>query len=242
MVITGAAILLGTAYTSPGVSAALRRIPMIELLYQKAGENSLLLSHGLDRIWEQELSTAVNLSVTDQDIRFTVTDVFYDGVQIVVSYEVEYLKMERKMTEQEVGVYYDYSIVGAHPTLSGTHEYTITGDHTFVCTTIIESDPLPDHPLLHVEVPRIGDTYGQWNVTVPLSLAKTAPGTHVIRPALVSSYRGMEFTVDEVKLTPVSTQLVIKTNYHQQLGFMLLDDLDTPWKWAAAWAAKEKSE
>ncbi|AFC31636.1 hypothetical protein PM3016_4904 [Paenibacillus mucilaginosus 3016] len=228
----GAIAAAGAAVMSPGVSASLKQIPFVEMLYEKAGQHTLLSELGMEDIWKKELSTTTSLSVTDQDIRFTVADVYYDGIQIVLSYQVEYLGRTDPITENDAGVYYQYRILGARPTLSGTHEFTITGDRTFVGTTIINVEPLPENPRLRFEVPRIGDIYGDWSVTVPLSLDKTSSQIHVMNPNLTSSYEGMEFTVEEIRFTPVSTQIVVKTKYtypsEQTLWFKLLDDLDTP--------------
>ncbi|AEI44058.1 DUF4179 domain-containing protein [Paenibacillus mucilaginosus] len=227
----GAIAAAGAAVMSPGVSASLKQIPFVEMLYEKAGQHTLLSELGMEDIWKKELSTTTSLSVTDQDIRFTVADVYYDGIQIVLSYQVEYLGRTDPITENDAGVYYQYRILGARPTLSGTHEFTITGDRTFVGTTIINVEPLPENPRLRFEVPRIGDIYGDWSVTVPLSLDKTSLQIHVVRPNLRSSYEGMDFTVEEIRFTPVSTQMVVKTEYtypkEQTLWFNLLDDLDT---------------
>jgi hypothetical protein len=41
---------------------------------------------------------------------------------------------------------YNYKIEGAQPTMMSTHVFTITGDNTFVGTTLIDTASLPDQP------------------------------------------------------------------------------------------------
>lgn len=102
----------------------------------------------------------MNLSSTNNDIKFSIADVFYDGFKIVINYEVDFLNMKTKLNSEDATMNYSYKIEGAHPTMMSTHVFTITGDHTFVGTTLIDTATLPDQPEITMSVNQIGNTKG----------------------------------------------------------------------------------
>ncbi|WP_282937100.1 DUF4179 domain-containing protein [Paenibacillus sp. RC67] len=219
------AILLGgLGWYSPSVGAALKKIFFIDLFYQKTGG---LFDNGLYQIEKQNLGTPANISVTDKNIQLTVAEVFYDGVQLVINYQVDYLK-KNKITEEDASFYYEYHFEGVHSTMMGTHEFSITGDHTFVGTTVFNIEPVPDHTKLNIKIPMIGTTFGNWDVTVPITIDKALPLTKIVQPQLEGTSGGHKFVVGQLTLTPVSTQIVVKTEDSAELVYWLEDDLETP--------------
>ncbi|MBE1441547.1 DUF4179 domain-containing protein [Paenibacillus sp. OAS669] len=217
-------LLGGLGWYSPSVGAALKKIFFIDLFYQKNGG---LLDDGLYQIEKQNLGTPTNISVTDKNIQLTVAEVFYDGVQLVINYQVDYLK-KNKITEEDASFYYEYDFEGVHPTMMGTHEFSITGDHTFVGTMVYNMEPVPDHTILNVKIPKIGTTFGKWDVAVPISVDKAEPLTKIIHPQLKGTYKGHSFEVEELTLSPVSTQVKVKRDESAELYYLLEDDLQTP--------------
>ncbi|SFL67090.1 protein of unknown function [Paenibacillus sp. 1_12] len=218
-------IIMGAWLLSPAVGDALQKSRFIELLYKSTGTS---FGNGLEQIEKQNLSIQTNISVTDKDIRLTVADAFYDGIQIVVNYEVEFLKGKKNLTPDDAAVYYKLEIEEAKPTMMWTHVFTITGEHTFVGTTLIDTSVLPEHPRLTMRVERIGSIQGNWNFTIPLSTEKTASLTTKFRPQISGTYFDKHFTVDEIIFTPVSTQLVIKNDdLDHKLFYWIKDDLET---------------
>ncbi|MBU7315501.1 DUF4179 domain-containing protein [Paenibacillus oleatilyticus] len=222
-VILCAILLTGIGLYSPSVGAALQKVFFIDLFYKnvRGGMNS-----GLYQIERQNLGTATDVSVTDQNIQLTVAEVFYDGIQFVVNYQVDYLK-KKKITEEDAAVYYNYKFKDAHPTMIGTHAFTITSDHAFIGTTVFNTEPLPENARLQIEIRRIGTTDGNWDVTVPVSLNKAKPLTKIVRPQIAGDYEGKKFMVDQITFTPVGTQVVIKTDHSGSLSYFLEDDLET---------------
>ena len=219
------AILLGgLGWYSPSVGAALKKIFFIDLFYQKTGG---MFDNGLYQIEKQNLGTPANITVTDKNIQLTVAEVFYDGVQLVINYQVDYLK-KNKITEEEASFYYEYHFEGVHSTMMGTHEFSITGDHTFVGTTVFNIEPVPDHTILNVKIPKVGTTFGNWDVAVPISIDKAQPLTKIIHPQLKGTYKGHSFVIEELTLSPVSTQVRVKREESAELYYLLEDDLETP--------------
>ncbi|KEQ23833.1 DUF4179 domain-containing protein [Paenibacillus tyrfis] len=220
-VIVCAILLTGIGLYSPSIGAALQKVFFIDLFYKNVRGG---IDSGLYQIEKQNLGTTTDVSVTDQDIRLTVAEVFYDGIQFVVNYQVDYPK-KQKIKEEDAAVYYNYKFKDAHPTMIGTHAFTITGDHTFIGTTVFNTEPLPENARLHIEIRRIGTTDGNWDVTVPISLSKAKPLTKIVRPQTAGTYEHKKFIVNQITFTPVGTQLVIETD--EELSFLLEDDLET---------------
>ncbi|NEN80728.1 DUF4179 domain-containing protein [Paenibacillus elgii] len=222
-VIVCAILLTGVGLYSPSVGAALQKVFFIDLFYKNVRGG---MDSGLYQIEKQNLGTATDVSVTDQDIRLTVAEVFYDGIQFVINYQVDYLK-KQKIKEEDAAVYYKYKFEDAHPAMIGTHAFTITGDHTFIGTTVFNTEPLPENARLHIEIRRIGTTDGNWDVTVPVSLDKTKPFIKIVRPQITGAYEDKKFMIDQITFTPVGTQVVIKTDHSGSLSYFLEDDLET---------------
>ncbi|MDQ0899902.1 DUF4179 domain-containing protein [Paenibacillus sp. V4I7] len=219
--------VFGAGMISQTFGATLKKIPFIELLYKHSGG----LPNGLEQIDQKNLSTSVNLSATNKDIKFSIVDVFYDGFQIVINYEVDFLNTQTKLTSEDATMNYDYKIEGAHPTMISTHVFTITGDHTFVGTTLIDTATLPDHPEITMSVNQIGNTKGNWKVTVPLSSEKSSRLTTTFHPEISAAYKNITITVNKITFTPVTTQLEIKSK-ERDLSFKIKDDLETPFEYA----------
>jgi hypothetical protein len=217
-------LLFSGSMIFPSVGVALKKIFFIELLYEKTGG----FGNGLSQIEQKNLSISTDLSVTDKDIKFTINEIFYDGIQIVVSYEVEFLKKKERISEEDAVVFYDLKIEGDRATMMSTHAFTVTGDHTFVGTTIINTSPLPEHPKLYMHISRVGNTDGVWNVSIPLSMEKTSPLIKTFRPLISASVGNKKFTVEKIISTPVTTQLLIKTEYTGELFYTLKDDKGVP--------------
>ncbi len=186
-------LLGGLGWYSPSVGAALKKILYIDLYQKTRG----LFDNGLYQIEKQNLGTPANISVTDKNIQLTVAEVFYDGVQLVINYQVDYLK-KNKITEEDASFYYEYRFEGVHPTMMGTHEFSIEGDHTFVGTTVFNIEPVPDHTILNVKISKIGTTFGNWDVAVPISIDKAQPLTKIIHPQLKGTYKDHSFVVEEL--------------------------------------------
>ncbi|WP_159885725.1 DUF4179 domain-containing protein [Paenibacillus puerhi] len=218
-------LLGGISFYYPTLGNALKKVFFIELFYKKVGTG---INNGLARIEPNNLSTPINLSVTDQNIRLNVADVFYDGAQFVINYEVDYLKQTTIISKDEAAIYYNYEFVKARPTMIGTHEFTITGDHSFVGTTVFNVGTLPEEPLLNIVIRQIGATQGNWDVTVPLTVEKSAPLTKIVRPQIAASSGDKAFFVEQLMLTPVTTQVVVHKDPDSNLSFKLEDDLETP--------------
>ncbi|OAB37091.1 hypothetical protein PMSD_09825 [Paenibacillus macquariensis subsp. defensor] len=220
--------LMGTGFIPPQIANALRNIPFFDYLYSAGG-----YSDGLIQIQKKKLSTILTgASITDQDIEFRVVEVFYDGIQVVLNYEVNYPDSSPNITDKEASIYYHINFEHIQPDLISTHEFTITGDHSFAGTTLMgfgSSEDLPDKLQLNLSVERIGTTPGKWDVSLPLSKEKSEAITKTIYPYVGFTLNNSKYTVEKLVFGPVSTQLVIKGKFEllDQIGFIIEDDIGT---------------
>lgn len=226
-----AIIVAGTAfYTSPEVRAALAKFPFMKMLLKD--KDGALPLYGLSQIEEQDLGTKVNQSVTDQNIRFTVDEVYFDGIQIVLNYDVEYLNAKDKINEKDSSVDYKFSIIGAEPGWSSTYKSAILNDHAFIgsMVIVIEADQYLDGYQLQMNISRIGQVKGNWSITVPLSVSKTAPYTKTFFPNKDFVIDGKKGTVERITMTPVTTRVIIRSEdkiEFRRLVFDIRDNLHT---------------
>jgi len=220
--------LMGTGFISPQMANALRNIPFFDYLYSAGG-----YSDGLIQIHNKKLSTILTgATITDQDIEFRVVEVFYDGIQVVLNYEVNYPESSPDITDKEASVYYHINFEKIQPDLISTHEFTITSEHSFAGTTLMSfgsSEDLPDKVQLNLSVERIGTTPGKWDVSLPLSKEKSEAITKTIYPEVGFSLNNSNLTVEKLVFGPVSTQLVVKGDFEllDQFGFIIEDDIGT---------------
>lgn len=220
-------ILLGGAvlFSSPEVRAALSRFPFMKMMLADGGFEE----QGLSKIEKEGLGVHLNTSVIDRNIRFTMDEVFYDGVQIVLNYDVEYLDKKKIIGEKDVAVHYDLKFDGAEPTASSTHKFTQLNDHAFIGSTLIDAYQYLDGYKLHMNITQIGQVKGDWSVTVPLSVSKTSPDTKIFFPNQTVETNGRTRTIERITFTPVSTQIAIRTSEYREheISYRLRDDLQT---------------
>ncbi|KWX69999.1 DUF4179 domain-containing protein [Paenibacillus jilunlii] len=205
--VVASGVLIGIGAVSPQVAEALRSIPFFDYLYAKGRDTD-----DLKRIEEKNLSTTANASAKDKGIEFNVVNVFYDGIQLVLNYEVSYPESTPKLTEKEAQVYYNLTFSGIQPQAISTHDFTITGEHTFVGTTrmSIGDKDMPAQLQLNMTVDCIGTTRGTWDVSIPLNKQKSDELTKIVYPKnLEFTYKNTKYTIDKLVFGPVTTQVVI---------------------------------
>lgn len=113
-------------------------------------------------IEEKHLSSPTGAVIADQGITFHLVEEYYDGISLVLNYEVTYPSSSEPITGKEAAVFYKLNFEGYHPQTISTHDFTITGDHTFVGTTRLSfgDKDLPDQLRLNMSIDCIGTTRG----------------------------------------------------------------------------------
>lgn len=218
--------IIGIGFISPPVAEALRVIPFFDYLYAKGGDRE-----GFKSIEEKHLSSPTGAVIADQGITFHLVEEYYDGISLVLNYEVTYPSSSEPITGKEAAVFYKLNFVGHHPQTISTHDFTITGDHTFVGTTRLSfgDKDLPDQLRLNMSIDCIGTTRGNWDLSVLLDRAKSnALSTTVYPKNLDFMYDNSLYTLDKLTLGPVTSQVIVMNRYPDTwLNVMLEDDIGT---------------
>ncbi|WP_339225260.1 DUF4179 domain-containing protein [Paenibacillus sp. FSL H8-0332] len=218
--------IIGIGFISPPVAEALRVIPFFDYLYAKGADRE-----ELKPIEEKHLSSPAGAVIADKGITFNLVEEYYDGISLVLNYEVTYPSSSAPITGKEAAVFYKLNFEGHHPQRISTHDFTITGDHTFVGTTRLSfgDKDLPDRLRLNMSIDCIGTTRGNWDVSVLLDRAKSnALSTTVYPKNLDFMYDNSLYTVDKLTLGPLTSQVIVMKSYpHDWLNVMLEDDIGT---------------
>ncbi|MBT2287862.1 DUF4179 domain-containing protein [Paenibacillus albidus] len=208
--VTAAILTLGAGFVSPQVADALRKIPFFEYLYAKGG--------GYDKLRQIEshkLIHPVDIAALDQGIEVRMDEVYYDGIQLVLNYEVNYPASHPTITSDEATVYYDLDFDGISPQSIGTHDFTVTGDRSFAGTTRwnFTDKNMPDELLLKMKVDCIGTTRGNWELSIPLHKGKSKEMSHTIELHRKFTFKNSEYTLKKLMFGPVTTQILIGKDY-----------------------------
>ncbi|MEK4515840.1 DUF4179 domain-containing protein [Paenibacillus sp. FSL H8-0122] len=218
--------IIGIGFVSPPVAEALRVIPFFDYLYAKGAYTA-----NLKVIEQKQLSSPVGLEAKDQGITFEMAEVYYDGIQLVLNYEVTYPASSPPISEKDAEVYYELHLRGHEPQSIYTHDFTITGDHTFIGTTrqSFGDKDLPGQLTLDMTINTIGATKGIWDLTIPLDASKSKALTSTVYPKdLNFTYRKSLYTLEKLTLGPVNTQVIMRNIYpREKLNVILQDDIGT---------------
>ncbi|QUL52376.1 hypothetical protein KDC22_18115 [Paenibacillus tritici] len=218
--------ITGIGFISPQVAEALRVIPFFDFLYAKGA-----VKGELKPIEEKHLSSPAGAIVKDQGITFNLVEQYYDGIQLVLNYEVSYPPLSDPITDKEAEVYYELNFEGYDPQIISTHDFTITSDHTFVGTTRLSfgDKELPGQLMLNMGISQIGTTKGKWDVSVPLFKNKSDALTTTVYPKdLDFTYKKSLYSIDRVTLGPVTSQVIVRNIYpYPWFDVMLEDDIGT---------------
>ncbi|WP_340023839.1 DUF4179 domain-containing protein [Paenibacillus sp. FSL K6-1096] len=218
--------ITGIGFISPPVAEALRVIPFFDYLYAKD-----VYTANFKVIEQKQLSSPVGIKASDQGITFEMAEVYYDGIQLVLNYEVTYPESSPPITDQDAEVYYSLNLRGHEPQSISTHDFTITGDHTFIGTTrqSFGDKDLPGQLTLDMTISAIGVTKGNWDLTIPLDASKSEALTSTVYPKdLNFTYKNSLYTLEKLILGPVNTQVIVRNQYpREMLNVMLEDDIGT---------------
>ncbi|WP_405113519.1 DUF4179 domain-containing protein [Paenibacillus sp. FSL K6-1217] len=226
MLAVTAGSIIGIGFISPPVAEALRVIPFFDYLYDKGADRG-----ELKPIEQKHLSNPADALITDKGITFNLVEEYYDGISLVINYEVTYPSSSERITGKEAAVFYKLNFEGHHPQRISSHDFTITGDHTFVGTTRLSfgDKDLPDQLRLNMSIDCIGTTRGNWDVSVLMDRRKSAALSTTVYPKdLDFTYDNSLYTVDKLTLGPVTSQVIVMKSYpHPWLYVMLEDDIGT---------------
>ncbi|MDF9408350.1 MAG: hypothetical protein A4E52_01741 [Pelotomaculum sp. PtaB.Bin013] len=222
MVVIGG-LLIMSGFISPVIAKALEQIPIVKSVFNFYGEK-----WGLQTAINEKFSTTVQNTATDKDISVTITDVLYDQGRIVIGYTVTtsrpnlYLKdtLPYSIPLPIAEMHFFINGKAIHDTMQGTAERIDNGNVWIV--NIYHHGELPESFNLQIAIYQIGDQYGEWLFTVPVSRHYTDEATRTFLPMKTWMIGQTTVIVKQVQICP--TDIVIYYQTIQPVGAQLWDD------------------
>lgn len=189
--------LIVTSFFSPSSARALSRLPLIGSVFQLVGDT------GLNFASKNNISTSINKSKIDKDIKITITDVLYDGTRIAIGYTVE---SKKDLVEVQKP---DISINGKE--LNFTSSSMGNAVDTNKYAGIINVSPeikVPDKFSMNLTINKVGETYGNWNFKdIPVKYQGTKLSAKTITPLITKHFNNGNLVIKRVTLTNASTEI-----------------------------------
>jgi len=221
MVIIGG-LLIMSGFISPVIAGALEQIPIVKSVFNFYGEK-----WGLQTAINEKFSTTVQKTVTDKNISVTITDVLYDQGRIVIGYAVSTSRPDlylRDMLPYAIPLpitemHFFINGKAIHDTSQGTAERIDNGN--VGVWDIYHHGEFPESFNLQIEIHQVGDQYGEWLFTVPVSRQYTDEATRAFLPMQIWNIGQTTVMVKQVQICP--TDIVIYYQTIQPVGAQLWD-------------------
>ncbi|MBP1308100.1 hypothetical protein JOD82_001115 [Paenibacillus sp. 1182] len=209
------ALVVSTGFISPTMAASLKQIPGIDSIFQLAGDL------GLQTADEKGLVSKPNLSDTHDGLTLSVPEVMFDGTRISIALERQ--TTDKRFLNTELPLLLDDLILSINGedihsyapanTSNSIDPYTIPGKNSN--STIIQfSDlrnqggkPFPDKFNLTVSMP-VSGIKQPFKIEIPVE--KNTKNNFVFTPSLKRKYSNIDYTLEKVELTPITTSITTR--------------------------------
>lgn len=199
-IVASLAILLGTGFTNSTMAQVLQNIPFVESVFKIAGDSTLKTTV------EKGLAEKVNKSAADKGITVTVSEAIYDGTRISVGYVVQSATVLDENVNPSIDFNIDGKRIGNYGVGASSERYD---DHLVLGVMHIDvSDPLPGEFDLGVNIKKLGESEGEWNVQFPVR--EISSENKVILPIEKKSSGDITVILEKVTFAPTSTEVVYK--------------------------------
>lgn len=209
------ALVVSTGFISPTMAASLKQIPGIDSIFQLAGDI------GLQTADEKGLVSKPNLSDTHDGLTLSVPEVMFDGTRVSIALERQ--TTDKRFLNTELPLLLDDLILSINGedihsyapanTSNSIDPYTIPGKNSN--STIIQfSDlrnqggkPFPDKFNLTVSMP-VSGIKQPFKIEIPVE--KNTKNNLVFTPSLKRKYSNIDYTLEKVELTPITTSITTR--------------------------------
>ncbi|WP_153732623.1 DUF4179 domain-containing protein [Sporosarcina obsidiansis] len=204
-------LLLGSAFVSPTMAKVLSSVPVLDSVFEFAGDRGLVIAS------LRGLSEEIEQTVTDKGISLTIKDVYYDGTRLSVSYIQESPHPKDHLGE------FQLKVDGKEINFSDSRTGKLLSDTQYA--GILNIDPvenLPDSFDLHMALNEIGDVAGSWDFEIPVTLSDEDVQTIQVNKKLV--YQDTEMTVKDVKIGLAGIKLSVSITSPEAIDPTMVGD------------------
>lgn len=194
--------VLTAGFASPALAQVMHELPVIGGLYSFPTQQS------------NRYLTHTSTSVTNKDIRVTISQTYYDGTQLFLVYQVHVPKGYHKVQGNQVwlnlgAVKLDGHVIG--PGGFDGVEDSSTGADTFTGAIEVVQDsarPLPKKGTATVVISKIGNVRGPWRLSLPVSSAAVSDATRSLTLThTATSMDGATLEIKKVSQGPIYTAI-----------------------------------
>ncbi|MCY6958516.1 DUF4179 domain-containing protein [Clostridium brassicae] len=207
-------VLTVSATVSPSIANALTNIPVVGSVFKLFGDMGLKLAN------DKGISTLVDKTKIDKDIKVTITDILFDGSRISIGYNVEANNLGEigKPNLLVNGKPIDFSM--------STYGSPLTENSYAGVMNINPTSELPKHFKLTVSFNKIGTIEGNWKFeNIEVKNQANMLNGKLITPMLTKSLSGgKSITIEKIfmsdstiKLHAIETNIPKGTFYDYQL-------------------------
>lgn len=201
-------VILGSGFASPALARSLERIPLVNSIFELAGDM------GLQAASREGVTTAIDSSDQIEDATIRATEVIYDGTRLSVGLEWDGESLSRSLENLQV-------LIDGQPLNPGEEQEDAFQHSIGMITT-----PGPDEQSVILQFSE--KSYDEGGITLPDQFQMTIQGqltgiddifqieipvkkdtTHniVLQPGVSRTYNQVTTTVEQITLTPATTQI-----------------------------------
>ncbi|WP_301108588.1 DUF4179 domain-containing protein [Sporosarcina sp.] len=206
-----ACMLLGSAFVSPTMARVLSSVPVLDSVFEFAGDKGLVIAS------QKGLSNEVEQTVTDQGISLTIKDVYYDGTRLSISYIQESPHPKDHLGEFQLKA--DGQVINFSDSRTGK---LLTETQFAGVMNIAPVEELPDSFELSMSLKEVGDVAGSWDFEVPVTLSDEDVKTIEVNKKLV--YQDMKMTVKEMKIGEAGIKLSVSVTSPDEIDPNMVGD------------------
>lgn len=204
-------ILLSSAYVSPTMARVLSSVPVLDSVFEFAGDRGLVIAS------QRGLSNEIEQTVTDEGVSLTIKDVYYDGTRLSISYIQESAHPKDHLGEFQLKA--DGQVINFSDSRTGK----LLSETQFAgVMNIAPVEELPDSFELSMSLKEVGNVAGTWDFEVPVVLSDEDVKTIPVNKKLV--YQDTEMTVKEVKIGAAGIKLSVSVTSPDEIDPNMVGD------------------
>ncbi|MBY0122007.1 DUF4179 domain-containing protein [Bacillus sp. S/N-304-OC-R1] len=199
--------IIGSGFVSPTMAKVLSEVPIVGSIFAGSSDSSL------KKLEEKGLASKLNETVIDNGVSLTITEAFFGGGRLAISYIIETDKADLKLFEKNQGNGFSFQAsINEKPfTYMAGFEQNVNDG---VARGILDmgvglESELPEKPVLQLNVNEISGIKGTWNFNIPVSNKETKAATTVFTPMVSTTWDKATFVVEKAEFTPAGSQIII---------------------------------
>jgi hypothetical protein len=199
-------MLFASGYKSPTMADVLSRVPVVGGIYE-----NISVDFGLKEAQEKGITQGFKQSITDKNIEMAITDVYYDGTNFSIGYQLTQIGSEKwKDDSVKMNIKMDPKGVDLGQWQFANQMKKIS-ENKYEGLLLVDADHFEEEFILAVDIKEIAGQKGKWNFTIPVTSEFLQGSIHTFTPNLKAEGLGADIVIKEITFAPSGTRLVAET-------------------------------